>query len=1201
MFMIKSSTLLKLIFTLLIICTTSVNTIFSQCTYIYVSSSGSALGDGTITNPYDLQTGLSQSCAQNKKHVRLLAGTYTVNSKLQIGCNDLTIDGDWQIVGTEGYKNSSLVTTVNINSSLETASYDGAAGTTVGYYIGIESIGRSAIFIGDITFNVKNGGASGLASGTTGNRGNSIYGFYFRNTTNYYLERCVMNTGSASQGLIGTNGVAGLNGSVGGNGTNGDCQDDCVTNNSSAGGIGGGSGSGAGGAGKIDASCGSTSALGDNGNVGGNATNPRAGGGGGSAGTGGSENNRGGNGGNGGNGGGGALGATAGGGGSTSGNGSTGTAVCGTVNGFAGTNGSNGNVGSNGSAAPISATYNFYWLPTGQSASGLDGTGGGGGKGGGGGGGQGCFFCTDGTGSAGGSGGGGGQGGQGGTGAWGSGGTFALYLYNSTGQSGTTTLNNASATLGSNGGNGGVGGAGGNGGFAGAIAGGCPTCEVGTGGNGGNGGAGGAGGTGGNGAAGVSTQISSQSGSSNLIASSSSITQIFTSNAFQGCTNSEIIITKDNGNWDVATPFIEDLNTGVSSFTPSSNTASISYSTIGWKDLIGSTGTYKNFISITTNRAASVFDPSMVTSLCEGDTFEMSTPTTGTQYEWVIFSTLNNAQTPESIFTTQNASWTPPVTGSNVNYKVRLRVYENCCGWSTPVYFSFSVLVNPIVDILSNSTNCDAYILQPLTTGNYYTLANGSGSTLNSGDSITTSQTIYIYSINGVCSDESSFSISIDQPIVVDSLVDTTTCDFFSLQPLNSGVYYTATNGGGTLLNAGDQINSSQMIYIYGSNGTCVDQSSFSVQIDQSVVLNYQDEMFACDSFELLILAEGNYYTEANANGVMLNSGDILSSSQLVYIYATNGVCVSQDSIQITIDTIIAADSPTDVISCLSYVLPSLTSGDYYTGSNAGGLLLNVGDIVSSNQTIFVYKENGLCFDENSFIITLDSPIDADIRTDVVVCDEYQLLPLSPNNAYFTATNGGGSLLNSGDLITTSQTVYIYATNGTCTDENQFDVTINQTPDNTVSLNSFTLSAIASANSYQWVDCNNGNSPIAGATSQSFLPTIDGSYAVILTQDNCEIISACTNVSGLSVFENSFASLVTVHPNPTDKQITISFGEEQEKIYLVVTDATGKVISSDLHTSVSNIEYNIEAESGVYFIQLTTEKGNTTVIKAIKN
>ncbi len=91
--------------------------------------------------------------------------------------------------------------------------------------------------------------------------------------------------------------------------------------------------------------------------------------------------------------------------------------------------------------------------------------------------------------------------------------------------------------------------------------------------------------------------------------------------------------------------------------------------------------------------------------------------------------------------------------------------------------------------------------------------------------------------------------------------------------------------------------------------------------------------------------------------------------------------------------------------------------------------------------------------------VVFNDPPTADAPADVTICDSYTLPALSQDNNYFTQTNGGGTQLNAGDIITTTQTIFVFAQTGTtpnCTDENSFTVTINNAP------NSGTLSATPS-------------------------------------------------------------------------------------------------------------------------------------------
>jgi hypothetical protein len=70
----------------------------------------------------------------------------------------------------------------------------------------------------------------------------------------------------------------------------------------------------------------------------------------------------------------------------------------------------------------------------------------------------------------------------------------------------------------------------------------------------------------------------------------------------------------------------------------------------------------------------------------------------------------------------------------------------------------------PIADSPSDVVACKEYVLPALNVGNYYTAPGGSGSSLFEGDTIKTSQLIYVYATTGTgqnCSDENSFSITI--------------------------------------------------------------------------------------------------------------------------------------------------------------------------------------------------------------------------------------------------------------------------------------------------------------------------------------------------------------------------------------------------------------------------------------------------------
>ena len=70
------------------------------------------------------------------------------------------------------------------------------------------------------------------------------------------------------------------------------------------------------------------------------------------------------------------------------------------------------------------------------------------------------------------------------------------------------------------------------------------------------------------------------------------------------------------------------------------------------------------------------------------------------------------------------------------------------------------------------------------------------------------------------------------------------------------------------------------------------------------------------------------------------------------------------------------------------------------------------------------------------------------------------------------------------------------------------------------------------ATSYQWIDCTNGNMPISGETSATFIPASNGTYAVIVTNSfSCTDTSACEIINQLGIQALS-AQHLRLFPNP---------------------------------------------------------------------
>ena len=126
---------------------------------------------------------------------------------------------------------------------------------------------------------------------------------------------------------------------------------------------------------------------------------------------------------------------------------------------------------------------------------------------------------------------------------------------------------------------------------------------------------------------------------------------------------------------------------------------------------------------------------------------------------------------------------------------------------------------------------------------------------------------------------------------------------------------------------------------------------------------------------------------------------------------------------------------------------------------------------------------------------------------------------------------------------------------------------------------------------YQWIDCDNNNTPIAGATSQTFSAIdfgITGNYAVQVTQGNCTDTSPCMAIDFTGISETSNLK-VSLYPNPAKHALFVSLNTKENVTYSIF-DIGGKIVQTG---SVGNNEaINIsDLENGGYVIEFKSDIG----------
>jgi gliding motility-associated-like protein len=266
-------------------------------------------------------------------------------------------------------------------------------------------------------------------------------------------------------------------------------------------------------------------------------------------------------------------------------------------------------------------------------------------------------------------------------------------------------------------------------------------------------------------------------------------------------------------------------------------------------------------------------------------------------------------------FTGPNATGTELVAGTIITTSQRIYIYvisDTTPSCSAENSFQINIFSTQAQSIES-LTACDHYTLPTLTAGNvYYTQSggpDGTGTTIAAGTVITSTQTIYIFKESVIrtsfsCIDETLFTITINPTPVLAAIADVNVCGSYALPVLTVGNYYSAPNGGGTMLHAGDYIFWTQTLYVYAHTGTtpdCSAERSFVVNVFQ---VDKPEDVVICESYTLPALTLGNYYTGPGGTGNILQPGSLVRNSKTIYIYAVSSFtprCTSEYSFEVTI------------------------------------------------------------------------------------------------------------------------------------------------------------------------------------------------------------------------------------------------------------------------------------------------------------
>jgi len=139
-----------------------------------------------------------------------------------------------------------------------------------------------------------------------------------------------------------------------------------------------------------------------------------------------------------------------------------------------------------------------------------------------------------------------------------------------------------------------------------------------------------------------------------------------------------------------------------------------------------------------------------------------------------------------------------------------------------------------------------------------------------------------------------------------------------------------------------------------------------------------------------------------------------------------------------------------------------------------------------------------------------------------------------------------------------------------------------------------TVTNLTGAN-YQWIDCDNGNSIIAGKTDTSYTATVNGNYGVIINQNGCTSISTCVFIDVTNIEQNKNNYGIKIFPNPTNGILNIKFENEANNVNIEIENIIGQEIYKTNSNQVKGNMLSIDLgkyKNGFYIIKINNDNLN---------
>jgi hypothetical protein len=347
-------------------------------------------------------------------------------------------------------------------------------------------------------------------------------------------------------------------------------------------------------------------------------------------------------------------------------------------------------------------------------------------------------------------------------------------------------------------------------------------------------------------------------------------------------------------------------------------------------------------------------------------------------------------------------------------------------------------------------------------------------------------------------------------------------------------------------------------------------------------------------------------YNYAWSNGVFTANNAQLPIG--VYVVSLTDVnnCEAIDSVEIAEPLLLIGG----IDSIFNISCNGLTDGYLRAGAEGGvtpyALVWSTQDTVNELQFLqsgmysVTITDSNLCMLVDSFEITDPSLLESSIVDSMdAKCfdseDGYALVLASGGTQPYTYLWSDGQTMAMASNIGAGQYSVVVTDSRGCTSTSAVELEEPTIIDTAVTVMEQTLTASLDSATYQWYNCETGLE-ILGATERSYTASINGSYAVMVTQDSCSAMSECYEITTVGVAELQSSNNVKVYPNPNSGRFYIQ--SDYAGTYNIM-NGMGQLIRVVRLNAGINQELELGTiTTGIYYL-IGAEAENKQVVKKI--